>query len=99
MENPVKQPSQQNMSNAAPKDQESLEEFLWSPKVHEELGESLAFYFIRTAFSKLALEDYERILKESRLPAMSYLLFGQFDASGKAGFSRVRHGGLGGQIE
>jgi len=54
-------------------------EYLWAPEVHEVLGEHLTFYFVRTAYSRMAQADFLRILKESNLPVFSYLLLGQFD--------------------
>jgi hypothetical protein len=56
-----------------------LPEYLWAPEVHEALGEQLTFYFLRTAYSKLGLDEFKEMLKESGLPCFSYLLFGQFD--------------------
>jgi hypothetical protein len=58
---------------------EKLPEYLWASEVHVELGERLVFYFLRTAYSKLAREELRRIIGEMKLPAFTYLLFGQFD--------------------
>ena len=65
----------QNASSAP----QELREYLWAPEVHEALGERLTFFFLRTAYSTLALQEFKKILDESSLPAFSYLLFGQFD--------------------
>ena len=66
-------------SQIIPSDHQPLEEFLWAPQVHEAFGEQLRFYFIRTAYSKMAAKEFEAILGQHGHPAITYLLFGQFD--------------------
>lgn len=63
---------------------DSFPEYLWAPEVHEALGERLTFYFIRTAYSRLAREQFTKILVDSGLPTFSYLLLGQFDFLARA---------------
>jgi hypothetical protein len=54
-------------------------EYLWAPEVHVALGERLSFFFLRSAYNKLAIEALKEILEKSGLPTFSYVLFGQFD--------------------
>jgi hypothetical protein len=67
------------MSEIMAAEKEAVQEYLWAPEVHEALGERMVFYFLRSAYNKLALVEFKRILEESRLPSFSYVLFGQFD--------------------
>jgi hypothetical protein len=67
------------MKQNASRDRQEIREHLWAPEVHEALGERLTFFFLRTAYSKLAVQEFKKILDDSGLPAFSYLLFGQFD--------------------
>ena len=67
------------MSRSDEGNQNRVCEYLWAPEVHVALGERLTFFFLRSAYNKLAIEQLKKILEESGLPSFSYVMFGQFD--------------------
>ena len=55
------------------------DEFVWAPEVHSAFGESLRFYFARTAYSARTHEEFATIVDGCSHAVTGYEIFGQFD--------------------